>query len=116
MADLDDLSNLYLTMMWRACKNPNGDTVADGYIAVVLGVASLPYTSNDTDAQTLLPAGWSWGTTATGTACCVRNSDGKKLGGLVDGDTGNSIPIPDPMARCLAAVKVLLMEAEPVIS
>src|SRR5216684_2715795 len=100
MADLDALSALYFSLAARSFKNPNGDTLADGYIASTLGVASLPYTSNDTNAQTLLPAGWSWSTTDAGNACCVRNSDGVKTDDMTADE--DIVLLPNPMARCLA--------------
>jgi hypothetical protein len=71
------LSNLYSSLKWKLVKRPDGSTLADDYIASTLGVASLPYASNDTDAQTLLPAGWSWGGTyPSGMYYAVRGSDG----------------------------------------
>ncbi len=54
------LGQLGMYHFFVATRNPNGDEEADARIASTLGVPPLPYTSNDTDAQTLLPPGWSW--------------------------------------------------------
>jgi hypothetical protein len=89
-------------------SDPSGDPAADAAIASTLGVPPLPYTADDDAAQTLIPSGWSWGTTAAGTPICVRDADGHATGGDVrDGQRGNVISIPSPLARCLAAVGAL---------
>jgi len=87
--------------------DPNGDPAADAAIASTLGVPPLPYTADDDAAQTLIPSGWSWGTTAAGSPTCVRDADGFATGGDTYDGQGNIVSIPSPLARCLAAVGAL---------
>jgi hypothetical protein len=90
--------------------SPDGDSVVDDQIAAILGVSSLSYTSNDTDAQMLLPAGWSRSTIADGTIIVVRGSDNTTADGVVLDNDNNSMTIPTPLTRCLAAIKAQLIE------
>jgi hypothetical protein len=105
----DPILVLYMHLMSIFFTSPSGDATADAEIASVLGVPSLPYTSNNTDAQTLLPAGWSWSRTANGTICCVRTADSQSTGDHTDGD-GNVVPLPNSLAHCLAAVEAYFIE------
>src|SRR5205814_1384433 len=100
---------LYMHLITVFSTSPSGDTAADAAIASVLGVPPLPYTSNDTDARTLLPAGWSWSRTANGTVSCVRTADSLSTGDCTDGD-GNVLPLPNALAHCLAAVEAYYIE------
>jgi hypothetical protein len=71
------LGQLGMYLFFVATRNPNGDVEADARIASTLGVPPLLYTSNDTDAQTLLPAGWSWSTDSDGVIVCVEHRTGR---------------------------------------
>lgn len=91
---------------------PNGNAEADADIATTLGVASLPYTSNDANAQTLIPAGWTWSSAPrdSGMHYCIRDSDGKTTGDIYrcDPDTGLAglftPPVSLALGRCIAAI------------
>ena len=100
---------LYSHMVGLIVTSPNGDTAIDAEIASVLTAPPLPYTSNDAAAQTLLPSGWSWSTTASGTIICVRDADSQSTGDCTDGE-GNHVSVPTALARSLAAVEALLIE------
>lgn len=105
----DPIHVLYMHLMSIFFTSPSGDTAADAEIASVLGVPSLPYTSNNTAAQTLLPAGWNWSTTANGTISCVRTANSQSTGNCTDGD-GNVLSLPNTLAHCLAAVEAYFIE------
>jgi hypothetical protein len=106
-------SNLYADLVCLAAFYPEGNDYADTantQIADVLEVDAHPYVSDDSQAQTLIPAGWSWSTDQTGRICAVRNSDGATaFTGVADGD-GNAVFVPLALMRCIAAVRAVLME------
>jgi hypothetical protein len=91
--------------------DPSGEPAADAAIASTLGVPPLPYTADDAAAQTLIPSGWSWGTTAAGSPTCMRDADGLTTGGDTYDGQGNIVSIPSPLARCLAALGALKLIA-----
>jgi diguanylate cyclase (GGDEF)-like protein len=102
------LGRLFFRLITLTISYPNGDTTADAAIASTLNVAPLPYTSDDTYAQTLIPSGWSWGTSDAGTPCCVRDADGQTtIGDFTDAGNGNVVSHPSPITRCIAAVSAL---------
>jgi len=102
---------LYSHLVGMTVDSPSGSPAVDAEIASVLSVPSLPYTSNDTDAQTLLPSGWSWSTSAAETIICVRNSDSLATGDMINADGSSTvISLPDPLERCLAAVAAYMLE------
>jgi hypothetical protein len=101
------IGRLFMHLFVTTAHSPSGDPAADAAIAETLNVAPLPYTSNDIDAQTLIPPGWSWGTSPAGTPMCIRDADGFATVGGVSDAQGNAISIPSPLARCLAAVGAL---------
>ena len=105
----DPILVLYRDLIGLIATSPSGDAAVDTEIASVLGVPSLSYTSDGSDAQTLLPSGWSWSMTASGTISCVRDSDSQSTGDCTDGD-GNVLLLPNPLAHCLAAVEAYLIE------
>jgi hypothetical protein len=90
-----------LFMRHLVVADPSGDPAADAAIASTLGTAA------DAAAQTLIPSGWSWGTAAAGSPTCVRDADGRAIGGDTYDGQGNIVSIPSPLARCLAAVGAL---------
>lgn len=86
-------------------RRPDGDPAIDTLIASTLGVDELPYTSNETDAQSLLSAGWSW----IDATHCIRDSDALTLSsamGRSDPASHASQPFSAPAAltRCYAAL------------
>lgn len=88
-----------------------GDPDADALIASTLGVSSLSYTSNDADAQTLLPAGWSWSLDDQENIVAVRASDGLTYG-LRGWDTDqNPTFSSDVRTHCIIAVRAQLKES-----
>ena len=95
-------------------KGANGDGTADAeidaQISDALEVSSLPYTSDDGDAQTLLPAGWSWSTDVDGFIRGTRNSDGTYFKVELLDSGGGVIQLPTPLIRCLISVKAQLTE------
>jgi hypothetical protein len=57
------------------------------------------------------PSGWSWSTTAAGTICCRRDSDGAKTSDSYSSDADGKMFVifpPAPLQRCLAAVQALM--------
>jgi hypothetical protein len=106
--DLDVFANLVclqVDLLLMVVRRPLGSAQADGHIASTLSVAALPYTSNDADAQTLLPAGWSWGGTyPSGMHYAVRASDGQR--------TLEHPGYPSPLSRCIAAVNARVLDEE----
>lgn len=108
------LEDLFMYLIATGVGFPNGHDSADAKIASVLSVSSLPYTSNDADAQALIPTGWSWGTSDIGTPMCVRDSDGFKSLGDSDRSRGAEV-FPGPwysstMTRCISAIGARLQE------
>jgi hypothetical protein len=107
------MSSLYLLWMNIGATDNAGDPDVDALIASTLGAASLPYTSNDTDAQTLLPAGWSWGLDDQENIIAVRASDGTTCVGWPASDgQQNPVTISDAMMHCWVAVNVHLVETD----
>ena len=108
------LRNLYFAMV----HYPDGHPNLDGKIASTLSVASLSYTSNDADAQMLLPTGWSWSSSplSSGMYYCIRNSDGQWTGdvGRADPTTGEEVlfTVSAAMGRCVAAVAARILDQE----
>jgi hypothetical protein len=93
-----------------ALTSPNGDAAVDTLIANTLAVAALPYTSNDVNAQTLLPSGWSW----ISATRCSRNVDSVTLSSAtLRSDGGIALA---PLTRCLGALKARVIEAGGVIA
>ena len=101
---------LYTNLQVSTLDAPNGDPGDDALIASTLGVASLTYTSNDANAQTLLPAGWSWTTDANGGIAASRNSDNFFVGGYLTDAYDAPRPVPTPLRRCLVAVGAQLAQ------
>jgi hypothetical protein len=85
-----------------------GSPKMDAYIAGILSVPSLPYTSNDAAARTLLPAGWSWDRDDQERIVAFRASDQIAFchAPILCGVDGSRTPIsvPDPIARCVIAI------------
>jgi hypothetical protein len=107
---MSPLYQVYVNLIGLTVASPTGHPDVDALIASTLGVSSLPYTSNDTDAQTLLPAGWSWSTMADGTIIAVRGSDSHATGGVILDNYDSPVPLPTPLTRCLAAISAQLVE------
>ena len=100
------IGHLRRHLFFISVHSPSGDTDVDALIASTLGVPPLSYTSNDADAQTLLPPGSAWSTAADGAIVCVRSSDGMIVGyGTIADSDGNVISVPSPLARCYSAVE-----------
>lgn len=105
------LYKLFLNVM--IVTPDEGDSDIDAQIASVLGVSSLPYTSNDTNAQTLLPSGWSWSLDAQENIVAVRASDQVtfKYTPVVHGtdDSVTPLSVPDPITHCVVALQARLL-------
>ena len=89
-----------------------GDPDTDALIASTLGVPSLPYTSNDTDAKTLLPSGWHWGLDDQENIFAVRDSDGSSISLPAWDDEQNPVALPDAIAHCITAVQARLIDSD----
>lgn len=105
---------LHMRLFTAALFSPNGDTDVDAQIASTLNVAALPYTSNDTNAQSLKPAGWSWDLDDQENIIAVRASDNATAYGIVLDSDNNLMKLPDPLVHCLAAVRAILIETNDV--
>jgi hypothetical protein len=106
MPDEASLRKLYgsLFRIW-----PDGSPVVDANLASVLGLSSLPYTSNDNDAQLLLPTGWTW----TGVSSCVRTADSATLNRNIYCTLDGPQP-SDALRRCITAIQARISDLIPV--
>lgn len=105
MSDEPTLRQLHNNLLRTCGKSSGGSAALDAKLASTLGLSVLNYTSNDTDAQTLLPAGWSW----TGVSSCVRMSDLASLNRSVFATLGAPQP-SDALKRCITAMEARIVD------
>jgi hypothetical protein len=92
--------------LFRVNPDGSGSAAVDANIASTLGLSALNYTSNDSNAQLLLPAGWTW----TGVSSCVRTVDSASLNRNIFMSGPGAVTIPDALKRCITAMEARLAD------